>query len=108
MIELRRITFFVDDFDKQTAFYKDVLGLEVVEIRRGWSEFRSGQFLIALHKGKGRRPRLEFEALACLEESRDMLNAKGAKLGPIKELTGRRVSAGRDKDGNTVQLSERA
>ena len=106
MIKLTRVTLFVDDLDGQTAFYRDVLELEIVEIRKGWSEFRSGCCVIALHKGKGRKPRLEFHTTDSLEAAREALNSRGARLGPIKTLAGKRVSLGKDLDGNTIQLAE--
>ena len=105
--KLVRVTLFVENLDAQTAFYGDVLQLPARDIRRGWAEFGDGDVTIALHKGKGRKPRLEFVVAGKLELLRANLNARGARLGPVKEVNGKRVMAGKDKDGNNIQISER-
>lgn len=105
-IRVQRITFFVDDLDAVTAFYRDVLGLSAADIRDGWSAFRaSKETEIAFHKGKGRRPRIELVVKGDLREARAALNARGARLGECKKVRGRDVCVGKDKDGHSVQLS---
>lgn len=105
-LKLVRVTLFVEDLEAQTEFYADTLQLPAVEVRSGWSEFGDGDVTIALHKGKGRKPRLEFVAVGSLEESCANLNARGARIGPIREVAGKRVVVGKDKDGNNIQISE--
>ena len=105
-LKLVRVTLFVEDLDAQTAFYGDSLKLPAVDVRAGWSEFGDGDVTIALHKGKGRKPRLEFVTAGSLEESRAYLNVRGARLGPIKEIRGKRIVTGKDRDGNNIQISE--
>jgi catechol 2,3-dioxygenase-like lactoylglutathione lyase family enzyme len=105
MLRLRRITFFVDDVEAAARYYRDVVGLAPGDIREGWAGFKAGkEFEIAFHRGKGRAPRLEFVA-GKLKAAREALNAKGARLGPVKSLLGRKICTGKDKDGNTIQLS---
>lgn len=107
-LQLKRIVLFVEDLDRQTRCYGDVLGLAAHDLRDGWSEFAAGACTIALHRGKGRRPRLEFACDGALEQARELLIARGAKLGKIESLRGGRFCRGKDGDGNQIQLSEKA
>ncbi len=105
-LKLVRVTLFVENLDTQTSFYGETLKLPAFDVRTGWSEYGNGDVTIALHKGKGRKPRLEFVTEDSLEQTREELNARGARFGPIKERLGKRITVGKDKDGNTIQLSE--
>ena len=105
-IRVERITFFVTDLDGATRYYRDVLGLAVADVREGWSAFRgSAETEIAFHRGTGRRPRIELVVEGGLEEARALLNERGARLGPCKEVRGRLICSGKDRDGNTIQLA---
>lgn len=106
-LRLVRVTLFVDNLEAQTAFYGDALSLPPVDVRDGWSEFGNGDVTIALHRGKGRKPRLEFVTTGSLEDARVYLKERGARIGEIKERLGKRIAVGKDKDGNTIQISER-
>ena len=83
-----------------------ILGLPVVEARKGWIEFDAGGCTIALHRG-ARKPRLDFAASEPLDRLRDDLQAKRVKLQEIKEdVLGRgRYCRGRDAEGNPFQIS---
>ena len=105
-LRLKRIVLFVDDLDRQTGYYRDLLGLPACDLRDGWSEFGKGDTSLALHRGRGRKPRLEFECDRPLERAREALIARGAKLGEIQSLRGRRFCRGKDRDGNQIQISE--
>lgn len=107
-LKLVRVTLFVENLETQTSFYRDKLNLPPVDVRAGWSEFGDGEVTIALHRGKGRKPRLEFETECCLEDLRACLAERGVRLGVIKEVRAKRIVVGKDKDGNTIQISERA
>lgn len=105
-LRVQRITFFVDDLDAATAYYRDALGLRVADIRAGWSAFRASKTTeIAFHRGKGRRPRIELVVEGELREGRALLNARGARLGECQKVRGRDVCVGKDRDGNSIQLS---
>jgi len=59
IVRVHRLTFFVDDLDAATGYYRDVLGLPVADVREGWSAFAASKDTeIAFHKGKGHRPRI--------------------------------------------------
>ena len=105
-LRVHRITFFVEDLEAATAYYRDALGLPVAKIREGWAAFAvAPQMEIALHRGKGRYPRIELSVRGSLEDARATLNARGARLGPSKSLRGRKICAGKDRAGNSIQLS---
>lgn len=108
-LKLRYITFFVADMDKATNFYSDVLNLNAADIRQGWSAYNvSTDFYIAFHKGIGRHPRLSFTTTEDIAQVRDDLNSKGARLSVLKDHGGGIMSCkGKDKDGLTIEISNR-
>jgi hypothetical protein len=88
------------------VIHRDTLGLDVADVREGWSSFlASVDVEIAFHRGKGRRPRIELVVDGDLREARDLLNTRGARLGSCEELRGREICTGKDRDGNSIQLS---
>ena len=105
-LRVHRVTFFVDNLETVTAYYRDALGLPVSEIREGWSAFLASKHTeIAFHQGKGRRPRIELLVKGDLREARAVMNARGARLGECRSVRGRTVCLGKDRDGNSIQLS---
>lgn len=50
--------------------------------------------------------KLEFVTSDNPEAVRSRLNSQGARLGAVKELRGKRVLAGKDREGNNIQISE--
>lgn len=108
-LKLKTITFFVEDVEKSTKYYSDILSLKPDDIRKGWSAYKvSRDFRIAFHKGRGRHPRFNFVTNKDLVEVRQELNAKGAKLGAIKDLGDGKLSCkGRDPDGLMIQIDNK-
>jgi len=108
-LKLRTITFFVADMDKATNFYSEILNLKAADIRKGWSEYKvSKDFTIAFHKGIGRHPRLSFTTGEDIAQVRDDLIKKGARLGALKDHgKGIMSCKGKDKDGLTIEISNR-
>ncbi|HXY10804.1 MAG TPA: VOC family protein [Terriglobales bacterium] len=47
--QLRYVIKFVGDMDKAVKFYRDVLGLPLKFESPGWSEFATGETMLALH-----------------------------------------------------------
>ena len=47
---------FVADMDKAVAFHRDVLGLSLRFQSPGWSEFETGETVLALHPASERNP----------------------------------------------------
>lgn len=86
-----------------------MLNLKAADIRQGWSEYQvSKDFNIAFHKGKGRHPRLSFTTNEDIAQVRDELIKKGARLSPLKDHGNGIMSCkGKDKDGLTIEISNR-
>ena len=110
-LEMRRVILFTKDMTRMTAFYRDVLGLELRSDEPGWKEFAAGGCAIALHNGTSapgtRPPKIVFFARD-VAATRGELNARGAKFGKVKEGKGLALCDGKDPDGNPVGLSNRA
>ena len=48
-MELKYVIKFVADMDRTVKFYRDVLGLPIKFQSPGWSEFVTGETILALH-----------------------------------------------------------
>ena len=110
-LNLRRVVIFTPDVAKLAAFYRDVVGLEVVGQEPGWIDFAAGPCNIALHKGTAvagkRPPKLVFYA-ADVAAARAALVKRGAKgFGAVKSAKTFDMCDGRDPDGNPIQISSR-
>ena len=105
-LTLRRITFFVENLPAATSYYSDALGMKGNDIRSGWSAYKvNGKFEIAFHKGKGKKPRLEFFTTEDLATVRTRLNSDGAKLRPIEKLSETVFRCrGKDPDRNSIEI----
>ncbi len=109
-LKLRRIVIFTNRMEVLTAFYRDVIGLDLKVNDSGWKEFDAGAVVIALHNGTsevGRRPpKLVFYS-SDVAGTREMLIQRGAKMGKVKSGSGLDLCEGKDPDGNPFQLSNR-
>lgn len=110
-LELRRIIVFTPRLADLTAFYRDVLELEVCGHEEGWVDFAVGACRLALHAGQavvGRRPpKLAFYA-ADVAAARAALVKRGlADAGPVKSAGSFEMCDCRDPDGNPFQISSR-
>ena len=54
--QLRYVIKFVSDMTKAVTFYRDVLGLRLKFESPGWSEFVTGETILALHPASARNP----------------------------------------------------
>jgi catechol 2,3-dioxygenase-like lactoylglutathione lyase family enzyme len=110
-LELRRLILFTANVPVLTAFYRDVLGLDVVNRAEGWVEFDSGGCSLALHAGKSvvgnRPPKIAFYA-ADVGATRASLIKRGlASAGPVKSTGTFDMCDCKDPDGNAFQISSR-
>jgi len=109
-MQFARVILFTAQIDAMSMFYGQVLGLKQVTDEKGWKEFAAGGARIALHSGPpspGRKgPKLVFHATD-VAGLRDMLVARGAKLGKVRQGEALCLCDGRDPDGNPIQLSNR-
>jgi hypothetical protein len=73
-----------------------------LDIREGWSAFAASPGTeIALHRRRARRPRIELSVKGDLGER----HARRARLAERRTVRGREVCMGKDRDGNSIQLS---
>ena len=120
-IQLDHSVIAVSDWERSTAFYRDVLGAEVVELDRSRVAFRLGEQQLNVHgpgstpEPRARVPVAPGNADLCFvwpgtpDEARKHLEAKGVEveLGPV-ERTGARGGGTsvyfRDPDGALLEL----
>jgi catechol 2,3-dioxygenase-like lactoylglutathione lyase family enzyme len=113
---MRRVIIFTHNIEKMRDFYRDIIGLEVVEEDEGWIDMASGECKLALlaaspHVTVGP----DFEGphkLAFYAEdvvtARENLISRGAKMGPVHVFGDLHLCDGDDPDENRIQLSNRA
>ena len=86
-MKIRRIVMFTSRMEAMTAFYRDVIGLELQVNEKGWKDFDAGGIHLALHNGTsevGRRPpKLVFHSND-VAATREALIRRGAKMGKVK------------------------
>ena len=108
--KLRRIIIYTPNMGEMTLFYRDVLGLKVAGIEKGWIDFEAGACNIALHVGKSevgkRAPRINFFAKD-VAAARAQLVMAGVKMGKIVSTPHFDMCAGKDPDGNPIGISGR-
>ena len=106
---------YVADMDRAVAFYRDVLGLQLVR-REGpsWAVFDVAGRMFALHGAVDGRPIAPGGAAAVfrvedLDEAKASLGGRGVTFDHEGDVTGyARFASFRDPEGNTVQLIEYA
>jgi predicted enzyme related to lactoylglutathione lyase len=109
-MKMARVILFTGQMDAMSMFYGQVLGLKQVSSEKGWREFAAGGASIALHSGPsspGRKgPKIVFHAkdVAAL---REILVARGAKFGKVRQGEMFCLCDGKDPDRNPIQLSNR-
>lgn len=115
---MANVILFVKDLNREVAFYRDVLGLEVEHPRdtedyskAGWVELDAGGCVLALHDGgQGRigedAPTVTF-LVDDLEAARQSVVDKGVPMGKIEEIApGVFISSGTDPEGFGFTLEE--
>lgn len=110
LLSMRRIVLFTKAMPRMVAFYRDVLGLNLVKDEKGWKEFDANGCIIALHNGTsevGRRPpKIGFWA-EDIDATRAELIRRGAKLSKILGDGLATRCEGKDPDGNPFYVSVR-
>ena len=122
-VSLSRIILYVQDVGRLADFYREMLGLPVVEeIAAEWVVLRAGACELALHRvGMAWRVAdpstwtVETNAKLVMTVDRDLaglraeLIANGVPMGEIKSFPGLTgpLCDGRDPEGNVFQLAEK-
>ena len=105
-LRLQRVILFARDIDRLTAYYRDILGLEIRggSTKEGWVDFGA----LALHAGKpaAGTSKIAFFAKDVGQAREDLLK-RGAKLGKVRDFGGLVLCDGEDPEGNRIQLSNR-
>lgn len=104
----------VDEMDRATAFYRDVLGLEAGYSSPFWTSFKTGAVTLALHhriEGGGEPNRDNFVAILAVPSVADaqvQLREAGVWCaGEFHQIPGGQVLDFRDTEGNALQAIER-
>ena len=110
-MKMARVILFTRQMEAMSKFYGETLGLKLVTIESGWREFAAGGAArIALHSGPpspGRKgPKIVFHA-EDVAAQREVLVARGAKFGKVRQGDVFCLCDGKDPDGNPIQLSDR-
>lgn len=121
-LSLNRIILYVQDVQRLTDFYRDLLGLSIVEsIPNEWTVFGAGDCQLALHRvGEPYRvadtaswrvnsnAKLVMTVHGELESLRQSLIASGVPMGEIKSYPGLSgpLCDGTDPEGNVFQLAQ--
>jgi predicted enzyme related to lactoylglutathione lyase len=99
---------FVASMDKAVAFHRDVLGLKLGFQSTEWTEFQTGDTLLALHPEAPGYPAGRVE-LAFASEDLDAFYAARDQLGiqcimPPTDLPGRRIARFLDSEGAEISV----
>ena len=111
-VELVEVVLYVRDMDTSIRFYRDILGLAVGDQSPGWTTFRTGACVLALHAVERRElgtaePDPTFLVDDATVERNRLLGA-GVEVSEIREpVAGTRVFDARDPDGNRFSLEAR-
>jgi len=108
---ISEVILYAADIDRLTAFYVDVLGLDVAagSPDSGFVRFDAGRCDLCVHAGGERdsdetAPKVVF-SVDDVEAARDRLRSEGVELGDIREpAPGTRVCDGVDPEGNKFSL----
>ena len=101
----------VTDMDRAVAFYRDVLGLEVVKQDTDWSELDANGLKLGLNGREGASPSssggavITFQPEGGIEEEVAELQGKGVEFtGGISDHEWGRIAPFQDTEGNDLQF----
>jgi catechol 2,3-dioxygenase-like lactoylglutathione lyase family enzyme len=110
-LEMRRVILFTANIDTMSKFYRDIIGLELVNSEDGWREFSAGPCTIALHRGASsigsRPPKLVFYASDVAAARTELVKRGAVGLGKLLSTDNFDMCNGKDPDGNPFQISSR-
>jgi catechol 2,3-dioxygenase-like lactoylglutathione lyase family enzyme len=105
-----KVWYRVSDLDAGRAFYRDVLGFEVVfvDFDDGWSRLTHGEMEIALAEGDpAESSGVAHVDVGDVKAEAEKLRGAGVEVGVVFELHGQiRLVDVFDPDGNRIQLAQ--
>jgi catechol 2,3-dioxygenase-like lactoylglutathione lyase family enzyme len=107
---IRRVILFTTNFAVMRDFYRDKIGLEIIEEEDGWADFDAGLIRLALHEVRFKGTEGPFKlAFYCedVEAGCAELTVRGVKMGKITRFGSIELCDGQDPDGNKFQISSR-
>jgi catechol-2,3-dioxygenase len=111
LLEIRRVILFTAHLAEMTAFYRDVVGLQVAGREDGWVDFNAGACGLALHAGPSkvgsRSPKIVFHATDVAAARTALIKRGLTHAGPVKSTGSFDLCDCKDPDGNAFQLSSR-
>jgi catechol 2,3-dioxygenase-like lactoylglutathione lyase family enzyme len=110
-LQVRRIIIFAKNMKTMTRFYEEQVGIPVLHREDGFVDLDGGGIKIALHRASTPRPgrtKICFYA-EDVSAARAELIARGVPMGKDPGPgAGLKLCDGKDPEGNTIQLSNRA
>jgi lactoylglutathione lyase len=101
---------FVNDMDEGVRFYRDTLGLPLRFQSPFWSEFETGDTILALHPASDDHPAGNVRLGLQVKDLDGFLadaEAKGvAVIGPPRAVQGVRIAGISDPEGAEISVSE--
>jgi catechol 2,3-dioxygenase-like lactoylglutathione lyase family enzyme len=120
-VKLRRAILFAKDMAAMTAFYRDVLGLPVVESEPGWVALDAGGVALALHaipaeiaanilitvppQRRGETPLKLAFVVDEIASTFERLVRHGVSMSELRTFGSRTFSDGMDPEGNVFQIT---
>jgi lactoylglutathione lyase len=103
----------VEDMARAVKFYRDVVGLPLRFQSEGWSEFSTGETVLALHPDSEKNPsgRVELAFLADdLQKFYEEMTRRGVRFSmpPTKQGYGGMLGQFVDSEGALVSVGERS
>jgi lactoylglutathione lyase len=103
---------FVDDMNRAVKFYRDVVGLPLKFESPGWSEFVTGETVLALHPANERNAAGAVElgfTVGDIERFHQEMNAQGVQftMPPTKQDYGNTLAQSVDSEGGRCSVSAR-
>jgi predicted enzyme related to lactoylglutathione lyase len=110
-MKLSYVIKYVSDMNHAVAFYRDVLGLPLKFESPGWSEFATGETVLALHPASARNlpgaVELGFTVPNVEQSHRQMVaNGVGFSMPPTKQDFGGTLAQFVDSEGGFCSLGE--
>jgi len=108
--KVERVIFYVTDFNRAVAFYRDTLGFTLKFTSPEWSEFATGETTLALHRASAEHPPGKVELginVPDLHAFYKEMSAKGVQfpMPPARQDFGGELARFTDSEGARVSVS---